>query len=663
MTQRHGLMVRCLLAAAVVAAAAAVHAQELPEKRLIVLGFDGMDYELTSRLLAEGKLPNLARVARSGLFRPLGTAIPPQSPVAWSDFTTGMDAGGHGIFDFLHRDPLTYFPKFSTSTVESGDGPAVRLGCWRFPLWGGETKLLRHGKPFWQVLEDHGIETTVVRMPANFPPSGLATRELSGMGTPDLMGGYGEFSFYTTDPSKASLRVSGGAVYAVAVEDGVIHAALHGPENPLYTCGKADLEAPFTVYLDPDEEVVKLVVGDEERLLRAGEWSDWVPVSFSLGAPAGRLARPFLSLVAGSIPAIARFYVRSVHPQFEMYVSPLNHDPRDPAIPLSHPASFAQELAEATGLFYTQGMPEDTKALKSGILTPEEFLQQARLAGEEIEEQYKYVLDKFARGFLFYYFGNVDQVSHMMWRSMDPDHPAYDPVRDAPFAGAVEEVYRRMDQIVGYTLEHAGDDVELIVMSDHGFTSWRRTFNLNSWLLQNGYLVLYDPYADTGSILSGDVDWSRTRAYGLGINGLYVNLKGREKQGIVAPEERLALLREIGRKLLETVDPETGQPAVTKVYIREETYHDRGQLEVGPDMIVGYAKGTRCSDPSVLGDIEENVFADNTSWWSGDHCMDHEAVPGILFSSVPLDRPPRNLHELTGTILERFGIDPAELRK
>jgi predicted AlkP superfamily phosphohydrolase/phosphomutase len=295
--------------------------------------------------------------------------------------------------------------------------------------------------------------------------------------------------------------------------------------------------------------------------------------------------------------------------------------------------------------------------LKTGVLTPAEFLEQARIAGDENRRQYKYVLDGFRGGFLFYYFGNVDQVSHMMWRAMDPQHPAYNAERDKPYAHVVEELYVGLDAIVGETLDRLSPDDLLVVMSDHGFTSWRRSFHLNSWLRDNGYLALADPRMTEDPGFFGNVDWSKTRAYAMGLNGLYVNLKGREKLGSVDPGARAPLMDEIAAKLLQVIDPQTGAPAITKVYPRDLVYASAGHDSIAPDLVVGYAKGTRGSDESALGGMPAPVMVDNMDPWSGDHCMDHEAVPGILLTSRRLKKPAPSLQTLAAAILAEYGVD------
>jgi predicted AlkP superfamily phosphohydrolase/phosphomutase len=642
------------------------------DRRVIVLGFDGLDYELTRTLMAAGKLPNFSRLATMGRFTPLQTTIPPQSPVAWSSFTTGLEPAAHGIFDFVHRDAATLAPYLSTTRTEAPEW-LLRLGPWQFPLKGGRVTPLRDGEPFWARLQAQGVETTIMRMPANYPPSGQATRELSGMGTPDLLGTYGTFSFYTSEPfAFAGRAVSGGKIHRVRVTDDVVRAALEGPENPLRRDAQV-LTAPFTVYRDRQAQAARIIIGgtaspdgsnggsrgaaaaaaggaDAERLIKVGEWSDWTPVTFTLA--------PFQSL-----RGMCRFYLKSVQPQLELYVTPIQIDPLAPALPISTPSSYSAELARATGRFYTQGMPEDTKSFSAGVFNADEFLRQAAFTAAENVRQYEYALGQFKSGLLFHYFGHVDQVSHMMWRSTDPGHPAYVAERDAPYAHVIEDLYIGLDTLVGKTLDRMPPDTLLVVMSDHGFASWRRAFHLNSWLAQQGYLTVLDASrrteAPVATTLFGNVDWSRTRAYGLGLNGLYINVKGRERNGIVDPAERARLAGEIGAALLATIDPVTQQHAVTAVHRPGESHVAVGRPDRAPDLIVGYAKGTRCSNESALGEVGPAVLTDNMEAWSGDHCMDPASVPGILFSSRPLRGQVTSLQDLSGALLGEFGAPGA----
>ena len=612
------------------------------DQGMIVIGIDGMDYALSRQLMDEGHLPNLARLEKMGGFQELETSVPPQSPVAWSNFITGLDSGGHGIYDFIHRNPETMAPYLSTSKpIEPSR--TLKVGNWDIPLSGGGMELLRRGTPFWEVLERHGIPTTIIRMPANFPPSGSAYRELSGMGTPDVLGTPGYYSFYTTMPERITSNTE-ALIERVQVRDGIVEAELLGPPNPLLIESE-ELKAPFTVYVDGEYLVAKIVVGQEEFILQQGEWSDWVPVQFEM--------IPYLQ----SINATARFFLKEVRPEFELYVSPINLDPIGSLMPISTPVGYAKELAEATGRFYTQGMPEDTNALNEGVFNNADFMTQVAMVHTEIRNQFDYVLNEFQGGFLFYYFGNLDQVSHMMWRAMDPEHPAHDAIADAPYANAVIDRYVDVDEFIGETLGKLPENTTLVVMSDHGFTSWRRAMNMNTWLLENGYITLINPRRVTGIPYFGNIDWESTEAYAVGLNGVYINLRGREANGSVMPSDQDALSAEIAEKLLSFIDPSTGEKAVTKVYRRDEVFAADGYLDIGPDLIVGFAKGVRGSNESALGEFSTEIIFDNDHPWSGDHLMDHETVPGVLFSSRPLKRMVTSLQNLAGVLLAEFGIE------
>lgn len=619
---------------------------------MIVLGMDGLDYGLVQELMEAGRLPNFARLADSGHFQPLETAATPQSPVAWSDFMTGLDAGGHGIFDFLHRDldvenaPPFGMPRQATSkeTPVTWD---VQIGKWQIPLSGGDQILAREGTAFWELLADRGIDTTIVRMPANYPPIGKADRELSGMGTPDLRGTSGTFTFFTTDRRQFMKRdVTGGEVYPADIVDGVFHGSLTALEDNPLTEDEDPIYIDFTAYIDAESPVAKLDVAGEELILRQGEWSDWVPLSVEI--------IPYLQ----SVPGAVRFYLKSLHPDFELYVTPIQMDPADSSTPVAAPASFAQELAEAEGRFWTQEMPEDTKALDNGIFDIDDFIAQTDLVREETIRQYEHLLETWKGGFLFYYFGSTDQVAHELWGiTMDPEHPRYDPEVHPAYADHIPSIYEEMDRIVGLTLERMDDDDTLVIMSDHGFASWRRSMHLNTWLLENGYLALREgTRLPIDSFFTG-VDWRQTRAYSVGIAALYVNLRGREPQGIVAPGDREELLEQLERDLLAATDPATGEPLVTKVYIRERDFQDRGNLEEGPDIVVGFAKHVRGSGKSALGGLPVEFVTDNTEEWTGDHIMDHRTVPGVLFSNRPPAHEVVSLRDLASALLAQLGID------
>jgi len=612
------------------------------DRRLIILGIDGMDPQLLHRFMREGKMPNFAKLEAQGDFRPLTTSIPPQSPVAWSNLITGMNAGGHGIFDFIHRDPKTLSLYFSASKVE-GPKHAIHLGNWAIPLCSGSAEQLRQGTAFWQILDQHWIPNTIFRIPSNFPPVPAKGNTLSGMGTPDLRGTYGTFSFYTDDPVATPGAVEGGQIIPVQVENSRVTANLIGPDNSFRKGNPAATEA-FTVAVDPLESVARVTVQDHEFILREGEWSDWVRVEFQL--------IPFF----GNIKGMCRFYLKQAHPRFQLYVSPINIDPADPALPISTPSSYSRFLSDETGEFHTQGIAEDTKALSDGVLDDKEYLQQSRTVLAEHRRIFDAEFPKFKQGVFFFYFSSLDLNSHMFWRLMDPQHPEYDATLAAENGSAIEDFYQQVDQVLGEVLPRLDDQTTLLVLSDHGFAPYNRSFNLNTWLLNTGYIKLKGGAVSDTSEPLGNVDWSQTRAYGIGLNGLYLNLRGRESNGIVEPGTQADnLMAELRAKLLDVQDPKSKQHVITRVDLASEAYQGP-YARSGPDMLVGYNRGYRAGWQTILGSFPAQELEDNTNPWSGDHCMDYTLVPGVLLSNRKIAASTPALTDIAPTIFAEFGI-------
>ena len=611
------------------------------DTKVLVIGFDGMDPILLERLIKEGKMPNFERLMKTGGFKPLKTSIPPQSPVAWSNFITGMNPGGHGIFDFIHRETKTMIPYLSTSKTEDAK-KKITIGDWAIPLSSGKVTLLRHGKAFWEVLEDHGVPTTIFRAPANFPPIDVPVVQLSGMGTPDIQGTYGTFSFYTDGNTNEFEDVSGGKVFPVRVMNNKVESKIFGPQN-VFKKSKPQTFIDFSVFIDPENLVAKITVQDHQILLKEGEWSEWVALDFEL--------IPFLESVSG----ICRFYLKEVRPDFKLYVTPVNIDPSSPAMPISTPDNYSEELYEELGFFYTQGIPEDTKALTEKVLEDSEFLEQANIVFKEELDMFDYELSKFKSGLLFFYFGRVDQLSHMFWRTMDSDHPAHEPATEHRML--IENIYQEADAVLKKALNQLDSNTTIIVISDHGFAPFYRSFNLNTWLKNEGYVSLVDD--SEGGFLQ-NVDWSQTRAYGMGFNGLYLNLEGREIKGVVQPGvEKNALMEEISKKLLTIRDLETGKQVISRVYSAEEIY--KGQyVKDAPDLIVGYNKGFRASTETVLGKFPKELLKDNVDKWSGDHLIEAKFVPGILLSNKKIQSANPALYDIAPTILAEFGIPKQE---
>lgn len=616
------------------------------EKKVVVLGFDGMDPQVLTRLMDQGRLPNLQKLRETGDYKPLGTSMPPQSPVAWSNFITGMNPGGHGIFDFIHRNPKTMLPYLSTSEI-TGSDKTVSIGDWVLPLSSGKAELLRKGRAFWETLRDHKIPTTIFRAPANFPAVPTDARTFSGMGTPDILGTYGTFSFYTDKPPANREDISGGVVYDIKVVDNKVESFLIGPQNA-FRKDQPDTKIPFTVWMDPENPVAKIEVQGQEMVLNQGEWSGWLPVEFEL--------IPHLQSVGG----ICRFYLKELRPTFKLYVTPFNIDPSKPALPISTPESYAHELYEEIGYFYTAGISEDTKALSWGVFDYDDFMQQAHKVMDESQELFDYELSRFKDGMLFFYFSSTDQCMHILWRTIDPEHPAYNPAEAGRFGDMIYQIYETMDRAVGKALKKIDPQTTLIVMSDHGFAPYYRSFNLNTWLKNNGYVKFRGSAKPEDTRYFNNVDWNRTVAYGLGLNGLYLNLRGREREGSVAMgKKRDELLAEISEKLLAVRDPRNGKPVIQKIYRAEHIYSGPYTTEA-PDLLIGHSRGYRSSWETTLGSFPEELIVDNLDPWSGDHCMAMEIVPGVILSNRKITKDDPYLYDLAPTILSEFGIPKEE---
>ncbi len=610
-------------------------------KKILILGFDGMDPVLLENYMEEGLMPNFKRLADEGDFKPLTTSMPPQSPVAWSNLITGMNPGGHGIFDFIARDPKNYLPYLSTSKTIGGES-TLKLGDWIIPFSKAETLLLRKGKAFWEVLDDNGIPATVVKIPANFPPNKTGAKTLSGMGTPDILGTYGTFTFYTTRKIDDETEVTSGKSVNIDFTNNSVKTKLTGPPNP-FRADNAETGLELKITVDPQNPVALIQVDDNKMLLKEGEWSDWAKVEFKLA--------PLQSLTG-----ICRFYLMKVRPDFELYVSPINIDPFNASTPISTPDDYSAQVAEEIGYFYTQGMPEDTKALDQDFLHNDDFLELSEFIKNERIRMLDMELKRFDSGLLFVYFPTTDPVQHMFWRNTDKKHPAYNPKEAAEYSNTIKNTYKAMDVILGNAVKRIDGNTTLIVLSDHGFGSFRRYFHLNTWLKENGYLNFTDKNLKSGGAFFENVDFKQTRAYALGFNGIYINLRGREGIGIVSDgREKEKLLDELIKKLEAVIDPATGDKIINKIYKREELYSGE-YVEDAPDLLVGYNRGYRASWETALGKVPEGLFGDNMKKWSGTHLWDYRLVPGVVLSNRKIKAEHPALFDIAPTILKEFGI-------
>jgi len=605
-------------------------------KRVIVLGLDGLDPMLCEKFMSEGKLPNFQKLSEQGSFLKLKTSLPAMSPVAWSTFATGVNPGKHNIFDFLTPDRHSYLPVLSSTKIRDPE-KTLKIGRYRIPLKKPEIQLLRKSRTFWKILGDHWIFSHIIRVPITFPPEKFYGALLSAMCVPDLRGSQGSFTFWRAQ--SAGGKHTGGLELTLEKSGDSWKGYIPGPEN---TLSKDREELRINFELKPGKAGGFLLnLPDQKIRLVLKKYSDWIQFKFKAapGIKVSGLAK-FLLIKGGESP--------------ELYLTPLNLDPESPAMPVSHPGFYSTYLAKLFGPYSTLGLAEDTWALNERVIDEEAFLKQTWDYYLEREQAFFHCLSRTRKGVLAIVFDHTDRIQHTFFRCLDPKHPLYHTEEAKKYRGAIEEVYARADQLLGKVLARLGRRDLLLVMSDHGFKSFRRGINLNSWLWKQGYLACKN--GNGSAEMFKQVDWSKTKAYALGLSGIYLNLKGREAQGIVDPGEDAKKLRqELCGKLTGLKDPDSGEIAITKAY--DAYAHLSGPyLENAPEVIVGYNEGFRMDWEGTLGAVSDKVFSDNTKSWSGDHCIDPALVPGVLFSSVKLKKTEAWIGDLAPTILRLFDL-------
>lgn len=603
-----------------------------PISKVIVIGLDGFDPKIVEAMLAAARLPNLAKLREQSGYSRLRTTYPAQTPVAWSTFATGTNPGGHSIFDFVHRDPKTYFPILSLNRYEQKNAflPPKAVN-------------MRRGTPVWDLLSKAGITSTVLRCPCTYPPDEIDGRMLSGVGVPDLRGGLGTSTFYSSAEDVAVQESE--TVVRVEVDQGAtVKTHLIGPRNPKT---RSDLQFEMTLHLDlPSRRAFLRSDGQPKELaIREGQWSEWLRVKFKTG--------PLMS-----VRGMVRFYLARLAPVFELYASPINFDPDAPLFPISSPPDYAKKLAASLGTFYTTGMVEDHGGLNNGRFDEAAYLEQCRAVLRERERMMLYEMERLQKGLLFCLFDTPDRLQHMFWRFREPEHPANNGSTPRELKQVIEDHYVTLDEIVGKALHYVDRQTLFVALSDHGMSSFQRGFHLNTWLHDHGFLALKDgiePGEEAGDFFHG-VDWERTKAYALGLGSVYLNLKGREEKGIVSPDQAEALKHAIVKGLTGLPDPGRGKVAIRSVVTREQVYSGACASQ-SPDLLVNFSEGYRVSWGTTLGGVPGGVlFEDNTRKWGGDHAIDPCLVPGVLFMNRPFRGEQASLVDLAPTLLAALKV-------
>ncbi|MFT7484458.1 MAG: putative AlkP superfamily phosphohydrolase/phosphomutase [Candidatus Paceibacteria bacterium] len=605
-------------------------------KRVIVVGLDGLDPGLAQKYMDEGRMPNFKKLAEEGHFSTLATACPSISPVAWSSYATGVDASRHNIYDFLTRDPCSYLPVLSSSEV--GVTPRdINLGVTKIPFGSKPFyRFLQKSQPFWKLLGANNVWSSIIRVPITFPPQKFKNGTLlSGMCVPDIQGTQGSFAFYSTKKRADGIQF-GGQQYTVNRRGNVIESKLTGPPG---SDGNR-MKVEFKVELDDAKREATFTIEGETHTVGYREYTPWMRVPFK------------------GVTGIVRLYMHIWEgDNIGIYATPINIDPDSPAMPISHPFVYSIYLAKLFGPFSTLGLAEDTWALNERVVDEEAFLKQAWLIFDERKTMLWDVLAKTKKGFATVVFDTTDRISHMFYRYLDPEHPANVGKDTETHKDVIPELYGKMDDFLAEIQEKIGDDPDtvLMVISDHGFTTFRRGVNLNTWLKEEGYLVLKEGKETSGDYLR-EVDWEKTKAFTLGLTGIFINRKGRESQGIVSNEELPGLCQEIKEKLEKLLDPKSDERVVREAFITKKI-HSGPYADAAPDLLIGYHRGFRHSWDCATGAVSAEIFTDNTKSWSGDHCVDPRLVPGVFWCNreVPAESP--ELVDMAPTMLDLFGCD------
>lgn len=557
--------------------------------KVLVIGIDALDPKLMEKMMEEGRLPNFRRLSEEGSYARLRTTTPPETPVAWSAAATGMNPGEYGIYDFIARDPETYLPRLNTARQTSSEGYESAL----------------RGKPFWEITSENGIPTTVIRWPITFPAGKVKGRMLSGLGTPDIKGLLNSYRFYTSENMTGDkiIRVSAG------------HAITTKLYGPMVQKGGKIVESEKDMTINIKGKSAAIVIDGAEHEVKEGGWSAWIRAKFDAG-------------LFRNVHGIFRVYLNSAEP-FGMYMSSVQVDPENQLVKITYPESYGSELVKEMGLFHTLGMPEETKALEDGRLPEEAFLQQIKDIEEEREEMFWLEFGRFD-GVLAFGFDASDRLQHVFWSGRQD---------------VVEDYYADKDRLVGEILGRLDNDTRLIIFSDHGFSRFDRAVSINTWLIQNGYMSVTEG-EDKGELFSR-VDWENTKAYSVGFTSIYINEKGRERDGIV--EGKKKLIDEIISKLSNLEDPATGKKVITSLYKGIDIYSGKFAGEA-PDIVIGFEPGYRMSSDNAVGGFSPEIISDNTEKWKGDHLIDPSHVPGVMFTNFRTSGDP-SLVDIAPTIL------------
>lgn len=530
-------------------------------------------------------------MAEAGKYARFTVSDPPQTEVSWTSIATGANPGVHGIFDFVHRDPASYTPYVSLLPTQRS-----KLGV--------QFTQPHRANTIFEEAANLGYPATSLWWPATFPANpGSPVRTIPGLGAPDLLGRLGVGVLYSDNPDLHNPDWKTQVQLLKSTGKGRFTGLLQGPELKPGQFAQVDFS------LEMSDHKRQLSIGKQSIELQVGQWSPLFEVEFKLG---------FLF----KVKAVTRAILTQTQPELRLYLLPLQIHPLASAWRYATPPGFVKETWKTCGPYLTLGWPQDTTALEEGHINAEQFLAlcEGIFAGREcvLMQQLQY----FKEGVLGIIFDDLDRIQHMFRRDR-PD--------------ILADWYQKLDKLVGRVeqrLAAISPKARLLTLSDHGFSEFTYKVDLNRWLIDQGYLSPKPGLPTGGKGSLQDIDWSRSQAYAVGLNSLYLNLQGREGQGSLPPEAIELALEKIKSELLAWQGPD-GATVLQRVLLKHEAF--QGPLTpYGPDLVLGYAPGYRASSETGLGKWEAETIRVNTDHWGADHCIDSLSVPGVIFSNLGL---------------------------
>jgi len=561
--------------------------------KTLILGLDAFDPGFFEHLYNKGLLPNLGKFVESKSYSQFHVSNPPQSEVSWTSIATGLNPGEHGIFDFVHRDPKSYGLYVSLLPTQTS------LGSIQFVR-------PHNARTIFDKTAELGYSSISLWWPATFPARAESTVcTLPGLGTPDIQGRLGVGALYTTNPDHPEKLGKTPVYFLESINANHFSSYFEGPQ----VRGKAErMNATLDLELIlKDETSVEMKFANQIHKLTKGVWSPIIELRFKINR--------FLSVYS-----ITRVIVTHTNPYVQFYVLPLQLHPLHALWRYGTPPSFVKDSWKTCGPFLTLGWPQDTTGLEDGCISDNQFLDLCNMIHDARTALLMHRLEGFQEGLLASVFDTLDRLQHMFWKNK-PE--------------IIQEWYCKLDVLVGEVATRLesqnGERSRLLIASDHGFKDFNYKVDLNRWLIEHNYL---NPLQDTPTGNIKSIDWSRSKAYAIGLNSIYLNLIGRESMGVVSRDDYLQLCDQLRRDLLAWKNT-NNEPVIQKVLRNDETF--TGELsQFGPDLVVGYTPGYRASADTGLGAWKQDAIEKNHDHWNADHCFDSDSVPGVLFSNLGL---------------------------